>query len=320
MKFRMMILEICGLSLLCMNMHGQYRIDPAVQNSGCSLTGKLQYELSTDINGDNSADSSDAARTVDYKRLYSPLRAGLFSAVIPGAGQLYTKNYWQSAAFFGAEVLMWVVYTAYENKGNNQTNLFQNYADAKTGWSAIRYAYWIRDNYPAYYNNAIVPGQQAADIANPWIYVNWNELNAAEDAIGGNLTMTGFTHKLALHGDQQYYEMIGKYSQFGGGWDDAATFQTGGFKKEDVIANGIGNVSPHFLAYSKMRGDANSFYNIATTVSYVIIANHVLSALEAVWNASKLNHRIKLQGHIESRRIYGNIVEFVPTLHLEYEL
>jgi hypothetical protein len=102
--------------------------------------------------------------------------------------------------------------------------------------------------------------------------------------------MTGFTHKLALHGDQQYYEMIGKYSQFGGGWDDAATFQTGGFKKEDVIANGIGNVSPHFLAYSKMRGDANSFYNIATTVSYVIIANHVLSALEAVWNASKLNH------------------------------
>jgi hypothetical protein len=318
MESRMMILEICGLFLLCMNMHGQYRFDPAGQNNGCSLTGNLQYDLSADINGDSSADSSVALSTVVYKRLYSPLRAGLFSAVIPGAGQFYTKSYWQSAAFFGAEVLMWVLYATYENKGNNQTDLFQKYADEH--WSVIRYTYWIRDNYPAYYNNVIVPGQQAANIAKPWIYVNWNELNAAEDAIGGNLTMTGFTHKLAPHGDQQYYEMIGKYSQFGGGWDDAATFQTGGFKKEDVIANGIGNVPPQFLAYSKMRGDANSFYNIATTVSYIIIANHVFSALEAAWNASKLNHRIKLQGHIESRQIYGNIIEFVPTLHLEYEL
>jgi hypothetical protein len=312
MKSRLMILEICGLFLLCMNMHGQYKIDPAVQNNRCSLTGNLQYDLSTDINGDSSADSSDAARTVDSKRLYSPLRAGLFSAVIPGAGQFYTKNYWQSAAFFGAEVLMWVLYATYEKKGNNQTDLFQNYADKY--WSVAQYAGWINANF----------GQAIAintDQSLPsWERVHWDELNAVEDAIGETVG-TGFSHKLAPHGDQQYYEMIGKYSQFGGGWDDAKTFQPGGFTKEDVTANnGIGNVSPRFLAYSKMRGDANSFYNIATTVSYIIVANHVLSALEAVWNASKLNHRIKLEGHIESRQIEGNIVEFVPTLHLEYEL
>jgi hypothetical protein len=293
-----------------MNMHGQYRIDPAVQNNGCLLTGNLQYDLSTNINGDSSADSSDAARTVVYKRLYSPLTAGLFSAVIPGAGQLYTNNYWQSAAFLGVEVLMWVMYATYEKKGDSQTDLFQKYADEN--WSVVRYADWINANF----GKAISINTDQS--LKSWERVHWDELNAAEDAIGGNLTIqpTGFTHKLAPHGDQQYYEMIGKYSQFGGGWSDAS-----GFTKEDVLANnGIGNVSPQFLAYSKMRGDANNFYNIATTVSYVIIANHVLSALEAAWNASKLNHRIKLQGHIESRRVYGNIVEFVPTLHLEYEL
>jgi hypothetical protein len=307
MKFRLMILEICGLFLLCMNMHGQYRIDPAVQNSGCSLTGNLQYDLSTDINGDSIAESSVAASTVVYQRLYSPLRAGLFSAVIPGAGQLYTKNYWQSAAFFGAEVLMWVIYATYENKGNNKTDFFQKYAD--TNWSVAKYAGWINANFAQAIPIIIDPSLK------PWQCVHWDELNAAEDAIAVTVG-TGFSHKLAPYGDQQYYEMIGKYSQFGGGWSDAS-----GFTKEDVIANnGIGNVSPQFLAYSKMRGDANSFYNIATTVSYIIVANHVLSALEAVWNASKLNHRIKLQGHIESRRIYGNIVEFVPTLHVEYEL
>ena len=302
----MMILEICSLFLLCMNLHGQYRICPAIHNNRCSLTGNLQYDFSTNINDENSSDSSGAASTVVYKRLYSPLRAGLFSAVIPGAGQFYTKNYWQSAAFLGAEVLMWVMYATYEKKGDNQTNLFQKYADEH--WSVVRYAGWINANFNKSLSLTTDPGLQS------W----WNDLNAAEDAIGGDLTIqpTGFTHKLAPHGDQQYYEMIGKYSQFGGGWDDAS-----GFTKEDVLGNnGIGNVSPRFLAYSTMRGDANNFYNIATTVSYVIIANHVLSALEAAWNASKLNHRIKLQGHIESRRVYGNIVEFVPTLHLEYEL
>jgi hypothetical protein len=241
------------------------------------------------------------------------LRAGLFSAVIPGAGQFYTKSYWQSAAFFGAEVLLWVLYATYEDKGNSQTDLFQKYADEH--WSAIRYAYWIRDNYPAYYSNAIVPGQQTADIAQPWNYVDWSQLNSSEDQIGG-VEQSGFTHKLAPYSDQQYFEMIGKYSQFGGGWDDAV-----GFTKEDIIANkGVGNVSPRFRAYSQMRGEANSFYNIATTASYIIVANHVFSAIEAAWNASKLNHRIKLQGHIQSRQIYGNIVEFVPTVHLEYEL
>ena len=299
-------MEICSLFLLCMNLHGQYRICPAIHNNRCSLTGNLQYDFSTNINDENSSDSSGAASTVVYKRLYSPLRAGLFSAVIPGAGQFYTKNYWQSAAFLGAEVLMWVMYATYEKKGDNQTNLFQKYADEH--WSVVRYAGWINANFNKSLSLTTDPGLQS------W----WNDLNAAEDAIGGDLTIqpTGFTHKLAPHGDQQYYEMIGKYSQFGGGWDDAS-----GFTKEDVLGNnGIGNVSPRFLAYSTMRGDANNFYNIATTVSYVIIANHVLSALEAAWNASKLNHRIKLQGHIESRRVYGNIVEFVPTLHLEYEL
>ena len=314
MKFRMMILEICGLFLFCMNMHGQYRIDPAVQNNGCSLTGNLQFDMSMNIKGESDADSSVAAPPVVYKRLYSPLRAGLFSAAIPGAGQLYTKNYWQSAAFFGAEVLMWVVYATYERKGNNQTNLFQNYADAN--WSVVSYAKWINTNFGATIGQPIFIDQNQS--LKPWQRVNWSELNAAENAIGGdvNIQPTGFSHQLAPHGDQQYYEMIGKYGQFGGGWSDAS-----GFTKGDVLGNNeIGNVTPQFLAYAKMRGDANSFYNIASTVSYVIVANHVLSALEAVWNASRLNHRVKLEGHIESRQIYGNMVEFVPTLHIEYEL
>jgi hypothetical protein len=255
----------------------------------------------------------------EYKK-YSPLNAALYSAVIPGAGQFYTKSYWKSAAFFGAEVAMWIVYAIYEKKGDDKTNEFQAYADEQ--WSVVRYAYWIRANFYSYYNAELFRleyrnNPPPIDVAQPWMYIDWDGLNTAEEQISratdgmGNPVITGFTHRLAPYGDQQYYEMIGKYPQFGGGWDDASGYTPG-----DILTN---NVSKKFLDYSKLRGDANSLYNIATTVTYVIVANHLISALEAAWGASSINKRLQIQGHIESRRIPGNYVEFVPALHLKYE-
>jgi|WetSurMetagenome_2_1015567.scaffolds.fasta_scaffold11296_4 hypothetical protein len=316
MKLRLITAVLCGHLFLCIQVHGQYLMDSTVQNAGCALTGNFQYDVSRDINGESSIDGSDAKPPVRYVRLYSPMRAGLFSLILPGAGQFYTKSYLKGSLDLGAEVLLWVMYAIYEHRGNERTDYFQKVANES--WSVVRYADWINANFGQAI--AINPDQSLQ----PWQRVRWDELNTAEDVIG-NLPLTdpsnyphgtGFSHKLAPYGDQQYYEMIGKYSQFGGGWSDAATFT-----KADVLANnGIGNVSPTFLAYARIRGGANSYYDTATSISYLIVANHVLSALEAVWNASKKNHRIKLQGHLEPRTLGGNYVEFVPTLHLEYEL
>lgn len=263
-----------------------------------------------------SADSIDDAF---QQSRYSPVRAGLFSAIVPGAGQFYTRSYWQSAAFLGAEVLMWIVYAANESKGNRQTNDFQNYSDAN--WSVVRYAYWIRDNYSGNYRSDIFNGTPPSpDISKPWLYINWDVLNQVEDQIGQLATQnirTGFSHDLPPRPDQQYYEEIGKYPQYGGGWNDAASFKAGGLTTTDVLD---GNVSPNFLSYSRMRGDANHSYDIATSVSYLIVANHIFSAVEAAWNASRINNRIHLQGHIRSRVIGEGLVEFVPTIDLEIGL
>jgi hypothetical protein len=312
MKYRIFITGLFAL-FLTNTTQSQYLQKPKDSASNTFLTGSLQNDFVMQANHIQGFYGPDSIGSTVHKTKYSPLTAGLLSAVVPGAGQFYTKNYWQSAAFFGAEVLTWVVYAVYEKQGNQRTDAFQQYADAH--WSAAQYATWMNINYGQAIN--INPDQSLKS----WQRVNWNDLNNAElniekltDAQG--TPNTGFTHNLAPYGDQQYYEMIGKYSQFGGGWDDAASYT-----KADVLANnGIGNVSPRFITYSHMRGDANSSYNIATTVSYIIVANHIFSALEAALNASKINHRIQLQGHIESRRVYGNLVEFVPTLQMKYEL
>jgi hypothetical protein len=315
MNYRIIIIEISILFLISLHSKCQYKYSLISSPEKPSLTGNIQYDLT--LNAKDELNTFDSTNTRFGTKKYSSLRAGLYSAFIPGAGQLYTKSYWQSAAFLGAEVLMWIIYSKYEDKGDRQTELFQQYADQH--WSVVDYVNWIRDpqNFGNIINdNPIIPGTENLPA---WQRVDWDKLNTIEMQIAGDQSIqpTGFTHKLDRHGEQQYYEMIGKYQQFGGGWDDASTFKAGGFTKADIIS---ATVSPRFLEYSQMRGDANSFYNIATTVSYVIVANHIFSALEAAWNASKINHKIELQGHIQSRIIYRNMVEYVPTLHVKYEL
>ena len=139
-----MILEIFGLILLFVHMHGQYKDMPVQQQNGITLTGCLQYDMSMCTDRDLFADSVIVKQTIVNRR-YSPLVAGLYSAVLPGAGQFYTKNYWQSAAFFGGEVLAWVVYAVYYNKGNQKTNDFQNFANLH--WSVVTYATWVNVNF-----------------------------------------------------------------------------------------------------------------------------------------------------------------------------
>ena len=307
MNTRIVTLGIAALLLSC-TVHSQYLPATTTNVHNMSLTGNLQTDFVLQSDHLESTGSTDEKSTLKVQpNKYSPLAAGLFSAVIPGSGQFYTKSYWQGAAFLGAEVLTWVMYASFEKKGDQRTDAFQQYANEH--WSVARYADWININFGK--KIIINPDQNLKS----WETVDWNALNTVEEQIGA-IYNSGFTHRLAPYADQQYYEMIGKYSQFGGGWDDAGAYST-----TDVIANnGIGNVSPRFSEYSTMRGDANSAYNIATTVSYVIVANHIFSALEAALNASKINHRIQLQGSIQSRKIFGNGIEFVPTLQMNYEL
>ncbi len=48
--------------------------------------------------------------------------------------------------------------------------------------------------------------------------MNFQKLNYYESQIGKE--GSGFTHKLPPHGDQQYFELIGKYYQYNPGWND----------------------------------------------------------------------------------------------------
>ncbi|MEN3038113.1 MAG: hypothetical protein ABDI07_03005 [Candidatus Kryptonium sp.] len=118
---------------------------------------------------------------LEQKR-YSPLKAGLMSALIPGSGEFYTKSYIKSALFFTAEVVLWVVYFNYTRKGDEQTRWFKRYADEN--WSVVDYASWINEWMRRYGGHdaprlSIDPNENLK----PWQRVNWSRLNGGRKDI-----------------------------------------------------------------------------------------------------------------------------------------
>lgn len=221
----------------------------------------------------------------------SPMLAGLMSLVVPGAGEVYNGDYLKAGIFVAVEATLIIVGLNYDKKGDDQTDKFENYADEN--WSVVKYAEWLKTHRGATIeinNNESLP---------PWERVNWAQLNAAEKE-------EGFSHSLPRHGEQQYFEMIGKYPQFSGGWND--------FSPADPEYH---NVSANFLSYSDMRGKANDYYNVASKAVIGIYINHFLSALDAVWTTISNNKDISMNMRVNSLQ-FSDRIEYMPTFNIKY--
>jgi len=227
----------------------------------------------------------------------SPLLAGVMSAVVPGAGQFYNGDYWKTAIFVVLEGALITTAVVYNKKGDDQNASFEAYADDYTNpdhnWSALRYADWLIE----YEYNGQNPGININRDPNlpPWEQVDFNSLNQYE--VG--------SHHLPPHGEQQYYELIGKYHQFSPGWNDF----TGGIN--------IDLLSPNMIYYSKERGKANDYYNIGDKAVLGVIINHAASVVEAILAANSFNKDLSLKFRVDDLHL-TNRHELIPNLIVKY--
>ncbi len=314
--------------LLSLAAKAQTPTDDVYIKSPAATSNKMQR---IDLTGDLSRDlfavqpmNETQDSLVDVAETRSALKAGAFSLLIPGAGQLYNRNYLKAAAFFAVEVAGWVVNAMWTQKANNQTVYFQNYADGtaiyklpggqadpygNAHYSVRRYAEWIQANWQQL---LILGGHTPTDNTDPsvvtvmkyeptmvvnsggpaaWSQVDWYSINQVEGALGGY-----FTHFLPAHGDQQYYELIGKYPQFRQGWDDSpyAKGNTNFTAFMDYSTTNSGY-------YMDQRGKANSLFAVASTAIGVVLVNHFASAIEAaIWAH---NHNKAVQAHVSMSKL-----------------
>jgi hypothetical protein len=233
----------------------------------------------------------------------SPWLAAGMSLVVPGSGQLYAKSYWKAAGFFALDVVAWLLAYTYDKKGDDQTEQYQAFADAH--WSVVQYATFSEGLVPAGKTyDWRIPGTEGLDPFNrPWEQVIWSEVNRMERDIGGY-----YSHTLPPYGEQQYYELIGKYPQFNQGWNDAPPTFTYG---DPLTAN--------FLSYSAERGKANDYYSTATTWVTVAVVNHVLSAIDAAWSTASYNSGVRARAHLQAVPGERSMV-LVPSVTVSYGL
>ncbi len=206
--------------------------------------------------------------------------AGLMSAVLPGSGQFYTKSYIKSAIFLAVEAGLWITYAHFQKKGNDQTDAYQNYAD--NNWSIKRYASWLQ-RYG-------FPGSGGINLNAPPEVLR-AQVNVCENS-------SGFSHKLPDFGDQQYYEVIGKYQTYISGW---STADPNIITRDNYEAYHLSQVTQ----YMADRQQANTYFDHGTTAMSVVIINHILSAADAVWDVSIFNKNLKVKTSMKVNYMYN---------------
>ncbi|MCY4234058.1 MAG: hypothetical protein OXE59_10030 [Bacteroidetes bacterium] len=256
-----------------------------------------------------------------------PLALGM-SALVPGSGQIYNRDWIKAAVALAGEATILFLYQSWHSRGIDGRDAYQ--LQAHTYWSPIRYAYWLND-YMTYLNQ--LPDGRTLNLSpielsefvlsinlqqpDTWIQSEqiairglFDEIRRVERQVYHGSTGAAFSHVLPFFGEQQYYELIGKYFQYAPGWDDYVALvregritwvdQSGEFipSIEPEAGEGDGrkeNVSPRFYQYASDHADANGYLRRASRVTTLLLVNHVIAAVDAAIFARLHNQRIKLR-------------------------
>ncbi len=231
------------------------------------------------------------------------------SAVAPGAGQIYNKQWVKAAVVVGLEAALIAGYMVYRSRGRNEEDAYKAYAHEY--WDPTQYASWLND-YVDFLEEehgasigadpVVIPAGVDFTTPDSWTADDrqmarsfFNQIRGVEARIFHPETGASFSHKLPFFAEQQYYELIGKYFQFAPGWVDYPTWRAGdeftiAIDPEHTGAGGTKpNVQGRFLEYAANHADANTLLRRASRMSAVIVLNHLVSAIDAAIT-SKLNN------------------------------
>ncbi|MHB1049585.1 MAG: hypothetical protein ACYC09_05860 [Bacteroidota bacterium] len=251
----------------------------AASAADSTVTGRSEWDFA---NGHSvsSMIQQDESYTIET-RTQKPVINALFSLAVPGAGQFRSERYTKAAIFIAAEAALIVYAIVNDKKGDDKTREYQQYADLH--WSPLRYAYWINTHGVTDYRPNISFTQADFDaIVNAKDFSKINEWERGPHR-------SGISHTLPPYGDQQYYELIGKYHQFKYGWDTYP--QNSGIPVSDQgIVDAL--VPQQLKDYAAERGKANDYYYAASFAASALVINHIVSAVDGYLSTFAYNREI----------------------------
>ena len=218
------------------------------------------------VEGD--ADPEPVPRTQEREGKSSK-RAFLLSVLVPGLGEWYAGSKKRGLAFLGAEAALVGLWVAWKGKGDDLEQEFRAVADEH--WDPLNYLAWRGSavSNSSSTHHALPCSSEVVDV-----YIPAMQESGRAD-FGG----------CAPSQIQQYYELIGKYDQFVAGWDDLKRVRRDGSIGNAAAPADVDSVenfhSERRLRYEDDRDESNRFLKRASTISGVILINHVISAIDA---------------------------------------
>ncbi len=228
-------------------------------------------------------EDEDAANDIAAPNVF-PARPMLMSLAVPGLGQFYNKSpLWKTALFAGIEAAGIITWWSFKNKAADVKEEFEAFAN--THWSLKA---WV--NTSSYMNDYLF------DDSDYSVFITTHHLTLT-DLSGEYYSSEIFIEEpvlvdsLEVLRDRDFYENVGKYDQFIGGWDDA--FIEGSGQDHDFwdTSKDVGDsteiilMTPNKDKYLDLRLDNNDLLKIGSYAVTAVMFNHVISAIEAVYSA-----------------------------------
>lgn len=209
----------------------------------------------------------------------------LLSLVLPGAGQLYNlAPIWKPALFLSVEILGIASAIKWKQSGDNVRRKFESFADEH--WGLELWYLQTKNIWPDRWKE-ILEGTHKLTLIINGNYKSSDELVS--------LVKDYNLQDIRVVRDRDFYENIGKYDQFVGGWDDKYDdpFDTEG--NWYTIKKGTTNETIILTSqkdyYRGLRHDSNRYKSQVRYAVTGLMYNHVLSALEAFLDAKNRTGR-----------------------------
>jgi len=217
-----------------------------------------------------------------------PTKALFKSLLIPGWGQYQNKDdIWKTVAFISVEIAGIISSIQLTNKAENIRHDFEKYGDDH--WTLERWYNNSRLIFPNNWKNILIGTHKLS------LNINGNYYFTDELS---NLIEIYRWNDISVIRDRDFYENIGKYDQFVGGWDD----------KYDNPFDGKGNwytiqkenvesiiLTKNKNYYRDLRHESNQLKHYSRYAVTTIMFNHIISGLDAFIVSNKKNNFPKIR-------------------------
>ena len=202
----------------------------------------------------------------------SVLRGMLFSALIPGLGEIYadgTRGYITGGIMAATDIFASLEYFTNNGKGDDRRKDYQQFG--RSHYSRVRLERYVTDTV-AYWS-----GSAALEHCRPG--------PTHDDELCGQEFAESFP--LGGDGSDDFYQQIDADDRYVMGWDDWDPYQVlnnevlwTSWNPGQAIPEGLPSTTAHREEYAGMREKANDYFSKADTYAWVMVIGRVVSMID----------------------------------------